>query len=225
MAFGALEIGGGYVVGKTLKALEVTTMALRRERDVLAVASMSEHNLLLGGTAVRGGVNVPNSFTNEGTSLSKLGPGGLPEGLNPMPKAKLDFWIDYLTKRGVKLEIGTDEAYRVLNARGAQGLFTSRIVDHETNTFARTIYLPENPNASVFYEEGLHALDSLKGRPHAMELNGRTIDAFEYRAKSILLDAPQSALHMKSVWNWNSSLNSSSRIVTESAHENDVGNI
>ncbi|WP_167361351.1 LysM peptidoglycan-binding domain-containing protein [Paracidovorax cattleyae] len=114
---------------------------------------------------------------------------GLPPGLNPVPENKLALWADYLTKRGVKLEIGTDEAYRVLNERGAQGLFMKELVDIDTNAFRRTIYLPENPNASVFYEEGLHALDSLKGRPSRMDVNGINIDAYEYRAKSILLDA------------------------------------
>jgi hypothetical protein len=114
---------------------------------------------------------------------------GLPPGLNPVPENKLKLWTDYLTKRGVRLEIGTDEAYRVLKEQNAQGLFVQKLVDIDTNTFKRTIYLPENPNASVFYEEGLHALDSLKGRSHRMELNGINIDVYEFRAKSILPDA------------------------------------
>ena len=114
---------------------------------------------------------------------------GLPEGLNPVPQSKFELWHDYLTNRGVRFEIGTDEAYRVLQENNAQGLFRQRMVDWETNSMERVIYLPENPNASVFYEEGLHALDSLKGRSSRMEFNGLEIDAFEYRAKNILIDS------------------------------------
>lgn len=113
----------------------------------------------------------------------------MPDGLNPVPQDKFDFWTKYLSKRGVKFEIGTDKAYSKLEAHGATGLYEQRIVDIDTMTFERTIYLTKNPNASVFYEEGIHALDSLKGRSSRMDLNGLKIDAFEYRAKNILLDA------------------------------------
>ncbi|QLH43905.1 MAG: hypothetical protein HWD59_15225 [Coxiellaceae bacterium] len=63
----------------------------------------------------------------------------------------------------VNFEIGTQKAYQVLSENNALGLFEQKLIDIETNTFNRTIYLPSNPNASTFYEEGLHALDSLKG--------------------------------------------------------------
>ncbi|WEJ99467.1 MAG: LysM domain-containing protein [Candidatus Sphingomonas phytovorans] len=111
-------------------------------------------------------------------------------GLNPVPQAKFDLWYNYLSKRGVKFEIGTDLANAKLAENNAAGLFERRIVDWDLNTTERTIYLPENPNASTFYEEGLHALDSLRARPGTMELGGRSIDAYEYRAKSIMLNSP-----------------------------------
>lgn len=115
--------------------------------------------------------------------------GGLPEGLNPVPASKLELWQNYLSKRGVKFEIGTERAYAKLAENDAVGLFEQSNYNWELNQYERTIYLPENPNASVFYEEGLHALDSLKGRPRTMEFGGRPIDAWEYRAKSTLLNA------------------------------------
>lgn len=65
------------------------------------------------------------------------------------------------------------------------------MVDIDTNTFERTIYLRKNFNASEFYEESLHALDGIKGRPRFDDLNGIRIKANEYRAKKILLNSPE----------------------------------
>jgi hypothetical protein len=127
------------------------------------------------------GVKVPDSANRI------IGP--LPEGLNPVPKGKYDFWTGYLSKRGVQFEIGTEKANTLLAQERANGLFRQNY-NWETNTYTPTIYLPENPNASVFYEEGLHALDYLRGTPRTMGYGGVSIDAWEFRAKSILLNSP-----------------------------------
>ena len=107
--------------------------------------------------------------------------GRLPEGINPVPQGKFDLWHGYLSKRGVRFEIGTERAYAKLAENDAVGLF-EKSYNWELNQFEPTIYLQKNPNASVFYEEGLHALDYLKGRPFNML-------EWEYRAKTTLLDA------------------------------------
>lgn len=132
-----------------------------------------------------------SSSTSDSSSLSDSYRSSLalPDGLNPVPAEKFKLWHNYLAKRGVNFEIGTDRAKELLERHDAHGLFERSVVDWETNTVRRTIFLKENPNASTFYEEALHALDSLKGRPGKMELNGREIDAYEFRAKSILLNA------------------------------------
>ncbi|GAB4393529.1 MAG: hypothetical protein Tsb005_12220 [Gammaproteobacteria bacterium] len=109
--------------------------------------------------------------------------------VSTIPKEKFELWYKYLTNRGVNFEIGTVRANQILSASKANGLFEAKLIDLETNTFKRTIYLPENPKPSVFYEEGLHALDSLKGRSKFMMLDGKEINAYEYRAKQILLNA------------------------------------
>lgn len=106
-----------------------------------------------------------------------------------LPKEKFALWYNYLSKRGVRFEIGTEKASQVLAKNKAAGLFERNLIDIDTNKFERIIYLPKNYKASAFYEEGLHALDSLKGRPSRMILNGENIDAYEYRAKSILMKA------------------------------------
>ena len=111
------------------------------------------------------------------------------EKVGTIPKEKFELWYKYLTNRGVNFEIGTETASQMLSENRANGLFEARLIDPETNTFGRTIYLPENPRPSVFYEEGLHALDSLKGRSKFMMLIGEEINAYEYRAKQILLNA------------------------------------
>jgi hypothetical protein len=131
----------------------------------------------------------------------------LPEGFNPVPQEKLDFYSNYLSKRGVRIEMGTDEAYRVLSERKAEGLFTRKVTDWETNQVERVIYLPEKPNASTFYEESLHALDSLKGRPGRMEINGIEIDAYEYRAKKILLNSSEKRFTYEEFINLENDLN------------------
>jgi hypothetical protein len=113
------------------------------------------------------------------------------EGLNPVPTEKVKFWKGYLEKRGVKFEIGTDKAYDMLKKEDAIGLYTEKLVDIDTNTFERTIYLRKDFNASEFYEESLHAFDSIKGRPRFDDLNGIRIKANEYRAKKILLNSPE----------------------------------
>lgn len=111
------------------------------------------------------------------------------ERVSTIPKDKFELCYKYLTNRGVNFEIGTERASQILSENKANGLFEARLVDPETNTFGRTIYLPENPRPSAFYEEGIHALDSLKGRSKFMMLNGKEINAYEYRAKKILLNA------------------------------------
>lgn len=43
----------------------------------------------------------------------------------------------------------------------------------------------------VFYEECLHALDSLKTRPRRVIIDGIEVNNFEYKAKNILLSASE----------------------------------
>lgn len=113
----------------------------------------------------------------------------LPTGLNPVPAEKFDLWSNYLTKRGVEFEIGTPKALSMLEEHNAYGLFKPKY-NWETNTYTPTIYLPKNPNASVFYEESLHALDYLRSTPREINLNGIKVDNWELRAKQTILNSP-----------------------------------
>jgi hypothetical protein len=136
-----------------------------------------------GGRSVTTKMEIPNKstfFKSAGTS---------PKNLTQIPHHKFKLWHDYLTKRGVRFEISTEKAHQVLSDSGARGMFESTLIDIDTNTFSRTIYLPKDFHPSAFYEESIHALDSLKRRPQFMMHEGRVIDAFEYRAKKMLMSA------------------------------------
>jgi hypothetical protein len=119
----------------------------------------------------------------------------VPAGLNPLDPRKLELWQSYLGKRGVNFEIGTNRANQVLQHENAFGVFEKSLVDIDTNTFNRTIYLRERFNRSEFYEEAFHALDDLKGLPTKDIVNGRTILVNELRAKESLLNVQQSRLN------------------------------
>lgn len=108
-----------------------------------------------------------------------------------IPQHKYDLWYNYLTKRGVKFEIATTEANKILLDNNAKGLFVRKCINIENNIWERTIYLGKDFEAHTFYEETLHALDSIKGRPGKMLYNGEFIDAYEFRAKSILMNSSE----------------------------------
>lgn len=165
----------------------------------------SESRIGLGGTAllfgtVDAGLQIGGLLTGTKTlqsgfktatnsvSLSRV-TSELQSGLNPVPTEKFDLWTNYLTNRGVKFEIGTPNALSKLETNNAYGLFETKY-NWETNTHTPTIYLPENPNASVFYEESLHALDYLRGTPREINLNGIKVDNWELRAKQTILNSP-----------------------------------
>ncbi|PHV06748.1 hypothetical protein CSQ96_12190 [Janthinobacterium sp. BJB412] len=183
---GAKLLGGLGKAGKaakTAKAAEVASGTSKIDKATGAAAGPTRDGVKIARKD--GATGTKTNATNTSRTID----GALPDGLNPVPKKKFSLWMEYLSKRGVIFEIGTDKAYRILAENDAMGLFEKKLINIDTNTFQRTIYLRENPNASTFYEEGLHALDSIKGRPGRMDLDGLSIDAYEYRAKTILLDA------------------------------------
>ncbi len=129
-------------------------------------------------------------FSRHKTAYKGLG-NQIAEDVSIVPQHKFDLWHNYLTKRGVKFEIGSSKAIQELAQSNADGLFTSNLVCRENNILDRVIYLPEKYRARVFYEESLHALDSIKGRPRFMNVDGVDINAYEYRAKNILINSAE----------------------------------
>ncbi len=107
------------------------------------------------------------------------------------------YWTKFLTKKGVRFEIGTEYANKLLDESSASGLFISRGYNFETNTYAeRIIYLRKNPSTSTFLEETYHALQSLAYLRkyadiiHEVKLY-KQVDNWEYLAKKRILDEAQ----------------------------------
>lgn len=109
------------------------------------------------------------------------------------PKVR-KYWMSFLQKRGVKFEIGTEKAKKILEKEEALGLHVTRLKNIERYEFEQTIYLYENPSTSTFLEECYHALQQLDGLPKYMEpitVRGVTysnVNAWEYLAKKRVLD-------------------------------------
>lgn len=109
------------------------------------------------------------------------------------PKVK-SYWISFLEKKGIKFEIGSAEAIKLLKKEEALGLHVTRLKNIERNEFEQVIYLYDNPSTSTFLEECYHALQQLEGLPKYMDpitIRGITyenVDAWEYLAKKRILD-------------------------------------
>ncbi|MDW9382843.1 glycohydrolase toxin TNT-related protein [Chryseobacterium sp. JV558] len=124
---------------------------------------------------------------------------------NPMPKKRMQAWIDYLEKKGVTFEIGTGVAYlKLYDNNNAEGFFTSHQLS--SGKYKRVIYLKENPDTSTFYEECYHALQDLSGHTErgTVYYNGGTIydnvDLWEFDAKiRIINEAKQLKITPKEV--------------------------
>lgn len=120
--------------------------------------------------------------------------GGLSEKFSIVKPKVLKYWTQYLEKRGVKFEIGTEEAIEILKEEDALGLHVRKFTRVETNEFQQTIYLYGNPSTSTFLEECYHAVQTLERVPRRMEsitVRGKTyynVDAWEYLAKRRILD-------------------------------------
>lgn len=201
---GAAIIAGAAVYGGALAAVStpfayasLAAAGVPMEGAMLTEAAMVSGTALaagkginkIGELAAKVGLWGRQSVEPEATAIYRSAASNIPfEKASTIPKEKFELWYKYLTKRGVNLEIGTEQATHMLTKHEANGLFIQRY-NNETNIFTPTIYLRENPNPSAFYEEGLHALDYLKSRPRFMALNGEKIDAWEYRAKQILINA------------------------------------
>lgn len=111
---------------------------------------------------------------------------------NPVSPKVMKSCISVLERKGVRFEIGTENAKTMLESRKALGLYLG-IWDWQTNTRIRTIYLYENPAASTFLEECYHAVQSLEGLPRiaSVTFKGKTyndIDNWEFLAKKRILD-------------------------------------
>lgn len=107
----------------------------------------------------------------------------------------LKYWTRYLEKRGVKFEIGTEDAIKILEKENALGLHVTTFgKNREINEFTQTIYLYGNPSNSTFLEECYHAVQRLEGLSRHMEpitKYGKTyynVDAWEYLAKQRILN-------------------------------------
>lgn len=106
----------------------------------------------------------------------------------------MKYWMSYLEKKGVKFEIGTENAIKLLNEEEALGLHITRLKNYERYEFEQTIYLYDNPSTSTFLEECYHALQRLDGLPKYMEpitvrgITYKDVDAWEYLAKKRILD-------------------------------------
>jgi hypothetical protein len=129
--------------------------------------------------------------------LEKLANGNINPNFSIINSKVQKYWTKYLTKRGVRLEIGTEYANKLLDEREALGLFKSKGYNRETNTYAeRIIYLRENPSTATFLEETYHALQSLAGLQQYVDIvhEGvlyKYIDNWEYLAKKRILDEAQ----------------------------------
>ena len=106
----------------------------------------------------------------------------------------LKYWTNYLEKKGVKFEIGTEKAIELLKEHNALGLHVREFLDISTNKIKQTIYLYDNPSTSTFLEECYHAIQALEGLPRHMDpitIRGKTyygVDSWEYLAKKRILN-------------------------------------
>lgn len=130
-------------------------------------------------------------------NLKKMADGGYNPNFSIINEKVRLYWTKYLTKKGVVIEIGTEEAKRMLNKRNADGLFIMRGYNSETNSFKeRIIYLHEDPSTSAFLEETYHALQSLEGVQMYKDITYKgtlyeNVDNWEFLAKKRILDEAQ----------------------------------
>lgn len=120
--------------------------------------------------------------------------GGLTKGFSIINPKVMKYWMNFLEKKGVKFEIGTEKAKKILKEEGALGIHERKFINPETNEFEQTIYLYENPSTSTFLEECYHAVQAIEGLPKYIEpiyIKGKiyeNVDAWEYLAKKRILD-------------------------------------
>jgi len=115
--------------------------------------------------------------------------GGITKGFSIINPKVMKYWMNFLEKKGVKFEIGTEKAKKILKEERALGIHQRKFINPETNEFEQTIYLYENPSTSTFLEECYHAVQAIEGLPKYIEpiyINGKiyeNVDAWEYLAK------------------------------------------
>jgi len=120
--------------------------------------------------------------------------GGNNPSFSVISKKVKDYWVNYLTKNGIKIEIGTEEAVKILDENFADGLFVRKGFNSETNKFKeQIIYLKDDPSTSTFLEETYHALQSLEGVQMYKDVNYKgkiykNIDNWEFLAKKRILE-------------------------------------
>ncbi|OYQ50385.1 hypothetical protein CHU92_00090, partial [Flavobacterium cyanobacteriorum] len=126
--------------------------------------------------------------------IKKIADGGDNPNFSVINKKIKDYWTKFLTKKGVKIEIGTEEANRILNVNFADGLFVRKGYDPVTNQFKeQIIYLKSNPSTSAFLEESYHALQSIEGVEKYKDviykgIHYKNIDYWEFLAKKRILE-------------------------------------
>ncbi len=126
--------------------------------------------------------------------INKVVNGGKTPTFSKATKKVKSYWIKFLSKKGVRFEIGTENATKILNKEEALGIHITKFKNSEINEFEQIIYLHENPSTSVFLEECYHALQRLNGLTKYMppiEVRGVTytdVNAWEYLAKKRILD-------------------------------------
>lgn len=126
--------------------------------------------------------------------LRRMADGGNNPKFSVISDKVKDYWIKYLTKKGVKIEIGTEEANRILDENFADGLFVRKGYNGETNQFKeQIIYLKNEPSTSAFLEETYHALQNIEGVQMYKDVTYKgviyeKVDNWEFLAKKRILD-------------------------------------
>ncbi len=130
-----------------------------------------------------------------GRAGTQLAVGDISGGMSAVDPKKEKLWLDWLTRRGVRVERGTKAAEEALDATEKARKLAPDTVRGMTQATENAqggkdvvIYLREGYNAAEFYEECLHAYDMLKGRQATTEFFGVVIDLLELRAKLALLN-------------------------------------
>lgn len=126
--------------------------------------------------------------------LKRMADGGNNPKFSLISKKVKDYWTKFLIKKGVKIEIGTEEANRILDENFADGLFIRKGFNSETNQFKeQIIYLKENPSTSAFSEETYHALQNIEGVQMYKDVTYKgilykNVDNWEFLTKKRILD-------------------------------------
>ncbi len=151
------------------------------------------------GKVIEWAAPAARSGARGGEVTTNLSAGRIRGGMSTVDPKKEKLWLDWLTKRGVRVEAGTEKAEQALDAAEKARKLAPDTVRGMTETAENAqggkdvvIYLRKGYNAAEFYEECLHAFDALKGKQKSITILGVIIDLFELRAKITLINSAAS---------------------------------